>query len=173
MDAVKRLFAGSVLGLARWLDTYFYQVALAFAALGLYNYFFVKNWDKVLFVACKDGNIRELQEALLNGADINLPHDSDCTPLIMACGTKQEEAAKILIESGKCKIEAADARGRTALLVACGSGIIDTVKLLLKKKADVKTSDNNGSIPLIVACRKFISHFARTRFFAHGVACLV
>lgn len=156
MDSAKRLFATSVLGLARWLDTYFYQVATVFVALGLYNHFFVKNWDKILFKACKDGNLKDLQDALRNDADVNLPHDSDCTSLIMACGMKHEEIAKILIETGKCKIEAADSKGRTALLVASGAGIVDTVKLLLKNKADVKASDNNGSIPLIVACCKLL-----------------
>eukprot|EP01032_Pedospumella_encystans_P015869 gene15869-18130_t len=70
----------------------------------------------------------------------------------MACGMKHEEIAKILITTGKCKIEAVDAKGRTALLAASGAGIVDTVKLLLKNKADIKSSDNNGSIPLIVAC---------------------
>lgn len=160
MDVVKRFIGLSILSLARWLDTYFYYVAFAFTALGLYNYFYVKNWDTILFNACKDGNIKVLKEALVNEADVNVQLDSDCTPLIMACGTNQEAAVRILLETGKCKLELADARGRTALLVACGIGNIETVKLLLKNKADVKAADNNGSLPLIAACCKFVSRLA-------------
>ena len=162
MDSAKRVFATGVLGLARWLDTYFFQIAAVFAALGLYNYLYVKNWDKLLFKACKDGKLQDVQDALRNDADVNLHHESDCTPLIMSCGMKHEEIAKILIATGKCKIEAVDAKGRTALLVASGAGIVDTVKLLLKNKADIKSSDNNGSIPLIVACCKLPCQYIKS-----------
>lgn len=152
MDGFKRFVGTSILALARFLDAYFYYIATAMVGLGAFNYFFVKNYDKELFHAAKEGKIKELKDALRNDGDVNVQLNGDCTPLIMACGTKQEEAATILINTGKCKLELIDSKGRTALIVACAAGVIDIVKLLLTNKADVKAADNNGNTPLIVAC---------------------
>ena len=156
MDAFKRVVGVTVLTLAKFLDTYFYQIAAVFGAIGLFNYFFVKNWDKELFNAAKEGKIVDLKLALANDADVNIQLAGDCTPLIIACGTKQTEAIALLMATGKCKLEIADGKGRTALLVASTLGVVETVKLLLKNKADVKAADNNGCTPLIAACCKFI-----------------
>lgn len=154
MDGFKRFVGTSILALARFLDAYFYHIAVAMVGLGVFNYFFVKNWDKELFKAAKEGKIKDLKEALRYDGDVNAQLNGDCTALIMACGTKQSEAAEILINTGKCKLELIDSKGRTALIIACASGIVDIVKLLLKNKADVKAADNNGNTPLIVACCK-------------------
>lgn len=162
MNSVKRFIATTVLSLARFLDTYFWQLAVTFTALAVYNFFFIKNYDKILFESARDGKITELKDALKNDGDVNSLHVGDCTPLVVACGTKQEEAARIIIETGKCKIDTVDGKGRSALLVASGAGIVDTVKLLLKNKADIKSTDNNGSTPLIVACRKFHVHLSQS-----------
>jgi ankyrin repeat protein len=163
MEAVKRFIGSSILSLARFIDTYFVQLAAVFIALAIYNYFFIKNYDKILLESARDGKIKELKDALRNGGDVNAAHAGEYTPLIMACGTRQEEAVSVLLETGKCKIDAVDGKGRSALLVASGAGLLETVKLLLKNKADVKASDNNGSTPLIVACRK------HSRMIANGV----
>lgn len=156
MDAFKRFVGSNILALARFLDNNFWQIVIILTGLALLNYFFVKNYDKILFESARDGKIKEMKDALKNGADVNSLHIGDCTPLMIACGTKQEEAIRVLIETGKCKIDAVDSKGRSALLLACGTGFVDSVKLLLKNKADVKASDNNGSTPLIVACRKCV-----------------
>jgi ankyrin repeat protein len=155
MNSLKRIVGTSILSLARFLDAYFYYIVTIFAGLAAFNYFFVKNYDKELFEAAKDGNIKRLKEALRNDADVNSMHMGECTALMMACGMKHEEVARVLVETEKCKIDTVDAKGRSALLIASGAGLVDSVKLLLKNKADVKLSDNNGSTPLIVACCEY------------------
>ena len=157
MDTLKRFVGIFVFRLASFLDTYFYHIAALVTLLGLFNYFFIKNYDKILFVAAKDGNIKDLKDALVNDADVNIQHAGDCTALMMACGTKQEKAVVILVSTEKCKLELSDIKGRTALLIASSTGSVEIVKLLLKNKADVKTTDHYGSTPLIAAaCRSLL-----------------
>jgi ankyrin repeat protein len=155
MESVKRFIGTNVLFLAQFLDDYFYHIAVLLGVLGIFNYVFVKNYDKELFAAAKVGNVSKLREALRNYADVNLQQDNDCTPLIVACAFKNEEVAKVLVETGKCKLELADNKGRTALFVACQIGSIELVKFLIQNKADIKTTDNLGNTPLIVSMRKF------------------
>jgi ankyrin repeat protein len=154
MDSFKRLFGTSVLALARFLDAHFYQIALVFGGLAVFNYFFIKNYDKILLESAKKGIVKDVKDALRNEADVNTQQNGDRTPLMFACEGKHEEVAQILIDTGKCKLDVVDSKGRTALLIASAVGATDTVKLLLRNKGDVKSSDNNGDTPLNVACRK-------------------
>jgi ankyrin repeat protein len=154
MDSFKRVVGTSILALARFLDAHFYQIAAVFVGLAIFNYFFIKNYDKILLESARKGVVKDVKDALRNEADVNTQQNGDCTPLMLACEGKHEEIAQILIDTGKCKVDVVDSKGRTALSIASAVGIVDTVKLLLRNKGDVKSSDNNGDTPLNVACRK-------------------
>ena len=154
MDSFKRFVGTSILSLARFLDTYFYHIAITLGCLGVFNYFFIKNYDQILLKAAKEGNIKDVKEALRYDADVNALQNGDCTALMIACASKHEDVIKFLLETEKCKVDTVDSKGRSALLIASAAGLVDSVKLLLKHKADAKSCDNNGNTALIAASCK-------------------
>jgi hypothetical protein len=72
MEALRRLIATSLFSLARFLDTNFYYFCTVGALLAVFNFFFVKDYDKLLFKAAKEGQLKETREALTNMAEVRL-----------------------------------------------------------------------------------------------------
>jgi ankyrin repeat protein len=60
------------------------------------------------------------------------------------------EVVKLLLDKGP-ELEAGDARGRTALILAAAAGDSEIVKLLLDRGANVKAADRDGQTALLVA----------------------
>ena len=60
---------------------------------------------------------------------------------------------ELLAVSGTADVNASDAHGRTALLLACGGAAasMDITALLLQQGADVDQAANDSATPLIVA----------------------
>ena len=53
-----------------------------------------------MFNACSSGNKRLVKYLVEHGADINIPNNTDRTPLFNACFIKNEELVKYLVEIG-------------------------------------------------------------------------
>jgi hypothetical protein len=70
------------------------------------------------------------------------------TPLIAAIHQGQNEKAMVILASGIQDPDAADARGRTALMAAAESGNIRMVEALLNYGADLNVVDSNGRTAL-------------------------
>jgi ankyrin repeat protein len=71
-----------------------------------------------------------------------------------ACVMQHLEVVEVLLNSGKCKLELEDSKGRSALLLASGVGSLSAVRMLLGKGADVKSIDHQGNTALLTACSK-------------------
>lgn len=153
MSAVQ-LFAQFIIRIANYIDKWFYYfVAVAVVSYG-YNFFFVKDWDKLLFIACRDGKLKEVEVVLQQKPNINCQKDQEKTPLITACCGNHKDIVIKLLATGQCKTDLQDSLGCTALFLACKLGHIDLVRLLLSRNADMKIPSNDGTSPLVVACSK-------------------
>lgn len=91
-----------------------------------------------LFVLCEKGTMKQVQEAIANGADINEVRDG-ITPLLVASSAN---VAGLLIKKG-ADINVKDKIGNTPLLLACVSWTT-IVDLLLKNGANIKDKNLNN-----------------------------
>ena len=87
-----------------------------------------------LFRATKDGDVEAVQQALINGANVNSIGMWDNTPLICACQYGFDQVAGILIEA-ECNVNAVNEKGCTALHHAAIEGLSEVVQRLLQKGA--------------------------------------
>ena len=154
MSAIQT-FARTVLRVAHFIDRWFYYFLAVALGTFLYNTFFLKDWDKLLYAASRDGNLKGVDEALQNKANINTQQDKEKTPLIVACEGNHKDIVVKLLSSGQCKIDQQDLTGATALFVACKAGYTDIARLLISRSADIKIPNNDGTSPLIAASSKF------------------
>jgi ankyrin repeat protein len=60
-----------------------------------------------------------------------------------------------------CSIDVRDEKGRTALRLAVDSGSVETVRLLLSKKANCEAADNETATPLFSAAKNGLSEMAK------------
>jgi hypothetical protein len=72
MEAFRTFIASSIYTLARFLDHNFYYFCTVGVLLAVFNYFFIKDYDKLLFKAAKDGKLQEAIDALANLAEVRL-----------------------------------------------------------------------------------------------------
>lgn len=103
-----------------------------------------------LGIACAAGNWRLARFLLERGAR---PEVEGATPaLLPAAGGEEDEAAGVqLLLKHKARIDARDARGRTALHEAARAGHVDILAALLAAGADVHARDASGRTPLLEA----------------------
>ncbi|WP_140909788.1 ankyrin repeat domain-containing protein [Cognatiluteimonas lumbrici] len=96
-----------------------------------------------LGVACAAGNWRLARFLLERGAK---PEAEGATPaLLAAAASDEDEAAGVqLLLKHKAKVDARDARGRTALHEAAIAGNIEVARALLERGADTAAVDEEG-----------------------------
>jgi len=80
---------------------------------------------------------------LLNARDRDRRRHFDAPPLIRAIGLQQPEIAAVLVEHG-ADVNARDASGTPALMLAARQGWTALVQRLLDRGADVRATDRNG-----------------------------
>ncbi|MFY9253274.1 MAG: ankyrin repeat domain-containing protein [Fuerstiella sp.] len=93
------------------------------------------------------GDVESVKRLLATGADVETRNASGTTPLITASVMGRTGVARVLIEAD-VDLEAKNAEQTTALYNAAFFCHPDTVKLLLEHKANVHTTDKNGT-PLV------------------------
>lgn len=103
-----------------------------------------ETFDKRLF----SDDIRIVQEAITEGADINAKDDYGHTALIVAIHFNRLEIAKLLIDSG-ADLNIKYKYDNTALITATYNSAL--VSLLIGSKADVNAKNEDGSTALILA----------------------
>lgn len=153
MSAIQ-VFARTVLQVAHFIDRWFYYFLAVAIGTYVYNNYFVKDWDKLLYTACRDGKLKDVEEALQNKANINSQHEKEKTPLIAAVQGNYKDIAVKLLSNGQCEIDHQDSFGCTALFTACKAGHVDMARILISRAADLKIPNNDGTSPLIVASSK-------------------
>ncbi len=105
----------------------------------------------VLFDAIASGNKAAVEQALINGADVDSRARDQATPLIAAALHDQLAIAELLLSKG-ADVMARNSGGFTPLHAAAYSGSLPIVKLLLDKGAVLEDAENkSGVTPLIVA----------------------
>ena len=118
----------------------------------LLRYFFVTQWDDVLYRACKEGNLTNAQKAIRNRANLEVTKPPrELTPLMIAALQNNLPILSQLLAAG-AKTEARDEEGRTCLMLAAQKGHVDSVQALLAKGADPTAKSFDGWTALIVAC---------------------
>ncbi|GAB4820126.1 hypothetical protein N2152v2_007172 [Parachlorella kessleri] len=65
-----------------------------------------------------------------------------------AAGAGRTDAARVLIEEGRAKVDVRDKQGATPLLLAAQSGAQSTALYLASRGADVEAEDKEGDTPL-------------------------
>ena len=108
-----------------------------------------------LLTAVQYGRLPAVNLLLSSGADVELANSQRDTPLMIAAeGTAYMPNNVPLVEAllGKnAKVDAQDAKGRTALLRSAAEGKTDAVRLLLDRKANPNQQANDGTTPLFEA----------------------
>lgn len=116
----------------------------------------IQNKESVerLFRAASTGDVKQVEELLKSGADVNSKDTKGKTPLFYAVISNHDNQAVItmLLNAG-AYINAKDNNGATALGAAMDPpiGTLANVKTLLDHGADVNVSDARGWTPLMVA----------------------
>lgn len=88
-----------------------------------------------LFSAAKSGRTDEVLQWLAEGLDPNATHDDGYTPLMTASEAGHEAVVSALLDSKKCKINAQNSYGQSALCLAAIKGHLEVVLRLLQDDA--------------------------------------
>ena len=118
---------------------------------------------KTFFEICQKGTLREVRDALANGADVNdrglikYPNRDNYihkwTSLMLAVYNNDEHLVSLLLEQPGIEVNAQDEYGRTALHgAAFNETNINVIKLLLNFPGiDIDVTDQSGQTPYEVA----------------------
>ena len=104
-----------------------------------------------LMMACKEGNIRILQEQLRHdNANVNQKDELGLTPLCVTCKFGHVDAVTMLLRFHSIDINKTSEEG-TPLWIACAYGYVDVVRVLLQKeKIDLMQADKDGETPYML-----------------------
>ena len=84
-----------------------------------------------LFYYAKHGYLAEVQNRLLDGANVTAAKDNGCTPLFIAAQNGHKEIVQLLLAVPGININAAKDNGCTPLYIAAEKGHKEIVQLLL------------------------------------------
>jgi uncharacterized protein len=89
------------------------------------------------------------------GADLNDPIVTGRTPLMLAVECENDLTVKFLLSKSAIHVNATDADGNTALLLAAESGEYGnkSAKMLLQKGAEPDVENRKKKTPLGIACK--------------------
>ena len=104
-----------------------------------------------LIEAARKGDLKQVQELLDEGVNINSSDKEGQTALMNAARKGMSEVVTMLLEEG-IEVNAKDNMGRTALNWAAGLGHMEVARTLLQKGADINNKGGwNGATPLMWA----------------------
>ena len=128
--------------------------------------------------ACKDGNVKEVQDFITRGINVNLKCTSKPTALHYAAVRGHVDVANVLIQND-ADVNAVYKDKYTPLHCAARKGHVDVAKVLIQNGADVNAVDKYNETPLVHAGNKTALIFEllclgavideRALFFDHGV----
>lgn len=110
------------------------------------------NHGETLYSALDTKDVSFVSLLLSKGADVNLAHEDEISPLHYAARCDLDEDISELLISNGAQVNLKGPRGRTPLHSACCDAGAKVVKLLVMKGADVNAKDDNGRTPLHEAC---------------------
>ena len=133
---------------------------LLYAAM-LYQYLgaaAIDDASKQLLEASKSNNLKKVEEALGNGADVNIQDpqnstwDTGNTPLIYAAQNGNVAMVQFLIKAGT-DVNIQNQKGNTPLYTAVVNRHFDIVDILLRNGALINIGNSVGTTPLIAAIK--------------------
>ena len=101
-----------------------------------------------LGVAAYAGHADVVRALVQAGADVDHVDEGGFTALTIAVFRSETEIVAELLTVGDIDLEARALLGRTALILAAGIGLVNTVTLLLQKGADLTARDDLGRTAL-------------------------
>lgn len=87
------------------------------------------------------GGCAKLRQALALGADHNAADEQRVSLLMHAIGNRRTDVPRLLLDTGRCRIEDRDMRGFTALMYAAFCGCLELVQLLISCGGVVESHD--------------------------------
>ena len=113
--------------------------------------------DKDFLKLCDSGDAKKIEEAIMNGANVNAKYSEGYglgyipgyTALMLAARNGDTRTAELLLKNG-ADVNAKDSTSRTALMRAAYYGYKETAEALLKHGADVNAKDNIGMTALML-----------------------
>ena len=111
----------------------------------------VQEANKKLLDAAKEGSLKDVREALLQGAELETTDKEGWTPLYWACASNHLAVATYLMVQG-AQIGAKGESTNTPLHIACHRGHLKIIALLLDRGAQIEARNETGSTPLHKAC---------------------
>lgn len=112
----------------------------------------LNDFENPMLNAARDGNIKELESLISDGADVNTSDIFDNTPLSVSAHFGRTETAAFLIQQG-AHVDGIG-RGMTPLQCAVHHGHHETANLLVNQGADPDLAIKNGDTPLLIAANK-------------------
>lgn len=105
-----------------------------------------------LHIAAAMGYTEIMELLILKDCDINVCDSNNQTPLCLAIQNYQKPCVELLISCG-CDIDICNLDGQTSLHIACITGNVDIVEIILNtNRCDIDKSDKNRNSPLAIAC---------------------
>ena len=92
-------------------------------------------------------DLKLMEQALEDGADIDFEHFFNATPLVYAASKNMFAALRFLIKAG-ASVDSTTQSGETSLHAAAKSGYVEIVQELIKSGACVNSIDKTGQTPL-------------------------
>ncbi|XP_071121341.1 uncharacterized protein [Mytilus edulis] len=108
------------------------------------------SWDEKLLRAAGNGNIKEVEICVRNGANLeytDLINEFGRTPLLFAAEKGHLEVITYLVTQGS-KLEARDCNENTPLILAAEEGHLEVVTYLVTKGSKLEASDVDGETAL-------------------------
>ena len=119
--------------------------------------------DKDFLKLCDSGDAKKIEEAIMNGANVNAKYSEGYglgyipgyTALMLAARNGDTRTAELLLKNG-ADVNAKDNEGRTALIWAASTSHSSTsdsevVQAIVNAKADVNAKDDDGNTALMQA----------------------
>lgn len=101
------------------------------------------NLNKTLIIAAQMGNLKAIQQAMDDGADINFQGEDGQTALMRAILNQKEKVFYWLLEN-KADVNLFDKSGKTALMFAYQQGLSDFAHQLIEMGAKEEMKDHQG-----------------------------
>ena len=107
--------------------------------------------EKNFLVACRSGNLEEINRLLSAGVNPNVCNEANQTGLMFAAVAGRAEAVDRLLQEENIIVDARDNNNNTALILSGRLGNTDVIQSLLSKGADVNAQNVAGTTALMWA----------------------
>ena len=98
--------------------------------------------------SCRYGHDDRVRTLVKHKANVNARTDNGDTPITLAVRHKHDNVIHVLLSDS---VDAKGQDGYTALHYSCRDGYVDTVRTLVKHKANLNARTDNGDTPLTLA----------------------